>query len=121
MQGKDAITAKKIIKYCDDIERYICGMREEDFSEDDKTISACAFCLGQIGELTKHISNETQQQYSDIPWRKMYGLRNRIVHNYEGVDMSQMWAIVKEDIPKVKVDLSNILMQNAVLFRPSKQ
>ena len=40
----------------------------------------------------------------------MYGLRNRIVHDYEGVDMSQMRAIVKEDIPKVKVDLSNILM-----------
>ena len=110
MHGKDAVIIKKIVKYCDDIERYIDDFQEKDFTEDDKTICACAFCLGQIGELTKQISDETQQRYSNVPWRKMYGLRNRIVHDYEGVDMSQMWAIVKEDIPKVKSDLGDILV-----------
>ena len=110
MQGKDAVTIKKIIKYCDDIEQFIDGFRENDFTGDNKTISACAFCLGQIGELTKQINGEIQQQHSDIPWRKMYGLRNRLVHDYEGVDMSQMWAIVKEDIPKLKEDLMDIVV-----------
>lgn len=108
MQDKDAIIVKKLVKYCGDIARYIHGMDERAFCADDKTVSACAFCLGQIGEMAKQASEEFKTRFPVIPWRKMYGLRNRIVHDYEGVDMSQIWAIVKEDIPKVKTALENI-------------
>lgn len=102
MTARDEIILCKITKYCDDILRYIDNTDEGDFSGDDKTIVACAFCLGQLGELTKKLGDDAKAAYPNIPWHKIYGLRNRIVHDYEGVNISLLWEIVSDDIPKLK-------------------
>ncbi len=108
MQDKDTIILEKIVKYCNDIASYIENMSENDFAGDSKTVSACAFCLGQIGELSKKISDDKKNEYPHIPWHKIYGLRNRLVHDYDGVNMSQLWIIVSEDIPDVKNELLSV-------------
>lgn len=105
MSNKDEIIWQNLMKYCDNITRYVDGMNKDDFNDDDKTILACAFCLGQIGELTKKLSDEMKSAHPKIPWQKMYGLRNRIFHDYEGIDLSLLWEIVKDDIPKLRIDL----------------
>ena len=105
MSDKDKIILEKIVKYCSDIIRYVGDSQKKDFINDDKTLAACAFCLGQIGELVKKLDSETKSEYLQIPWHKIYGLRNRIFHDYEGVDFSLLWEIVKYDIPKLYNDL----------------
>ena len=109
MQNKDKIIINKLIKYCGEIENYVVGMNEKDFADDNKTVFACAFCLGQIGELTKKVSEDTKNTYRQIAWHKIYGLRNRIVHDYEGVNLSRLWIIISEDIPHLKTDLRNVM------------
>ena len=108
MQDKDHLIVKKLIKYCIEIEDYIGEMNESDFKNDNKTIFACAFCLGQIGELVKKISDETKKSNPQISWNQIYGLRNRIIHDYEGINLSRLWIIVNEDIPDLKIALRSI-------------
>ena len=59
MKSKDRIILQKIIGYINDIEKYTEGMQATDFLDDKKTITACAFTVSQIGELSKEITNDT--------------------------------------------------------------
>lgn len=112
MKGKDRIIIQKIINYIDDVEKYIEGLEAKDFLDDKKTITACAFTVSQIGELSKEITEESQEKYSDIPWKSMKGMRNRIVHDYENVDLSVLWATVKNSLPELKDRLKNIILED---------
>ena len=110
MKGKDRIIIQKIIGYIDDIEIYVKGLDAKEFLDDKKTITACAFTVSQIGELVKEITDETMQKYNGIPWNSMKGMRNRIVHDYENVDLSVLWGTIKESLPDLKDKLKDILL-----------
>ncbi len=111
MKSKDRIIIQKIISYINDIETYIDGIDAMKFLDDKKTITACAFTVSQIGELSKEISEETQNKYRDIPWKSIKGMRNKIVHDYESVDLSVLWATIKESLPELKNKLKEILIK----------
>ena len=88
MPSKDLIILDKLIGYSEDISDYVLDMDKEKFVADSKTMAACAFSLGQIGELSKKVSTEFRDKYNHIPWHKIYGLRNRLFHDYDGVNNS---------------------------------
>jgi len=71
---------------------------------------ACAFSVSQIGELVKEISDETLEENKNIPWSSIRGMRNRIVHDYENVNLSVLWTTIKENLPDLKQELKNILI-----------
>ena len=104
---KDKVILIKILKYIQEIEEFIDGYSEEQFKNDRKTINACVFNLSQIGELTSKISNETLENNSHIEWRGLKGLRNRIVHDYDGVNLNMVWEFLKIELP----ELDNEVMQ----------
>ena len=73
-------------------------------------VEATVFNLMQIGELAKtSLSDETKEQITAIPWRQIYGMRNRIVHGYDGVNVLIVWETVSEDIPQLNRELAKIL------------
>ena len=96
MKSKDRIILQKIISYIKEVESYIEGLNTETFMEDKKTITACAFTVSQIGELAKDISEEMQKEYNNIPWKAMKGMRNKIVHDYENIDLAVLWGTIRE-------------------------
>lgn len=110
MKSKDRILIQKIIRYIEDVEKYTEGMEAIDFLDDKKTITACAFTVSQIGELAKDITEDTQNKYNDIPWKSIKGMRNRIVHDYENVDLSVLWGTIKNSLPSLKNELKKILI-----------
>lgn len=110
MKSKDRIIIQKIIVYIDDIEKYITGLEAKDFLDDKKTITACAFSVSQIGELVKEITDETIKKYPNIPWNSIRGMRNRIVHDYENVDLSVLWGTIKQSLPELKDKMKNIII-----------
>ncbi|MCL1911486.1 MAG: DUF86 domain-containing protein [Leptospirales bacterium] len=61
-----------------------------------------------MGELTGKIDKQFRDIYFDIPWNKIRGLRNRIVHDYEGVKLEIIWDIVKNDLPVLREQLKNL-------------
>lgn len=68
-------------------------------------VEACVFNLSQIGELANKIDKDFEENNSSIPWRVLYGLRNKIVHDYEGVNLVLIWDIIKEDLPELNTQL----------------
>lgn len=117
MVSKDRIIIQKIINYIEDTEIYVKGLKPREFLDDKKTITACAFTVSQIGELVREITDETMKKYSNIPWSSIKGMRNRIVHYYENVDLSVLWATIKESLPELKNQLKDIILKEAdILF-----
>ena len=88
---------------------YTKGYTFETFCNDDKTIDATVFAISQIGELVKNISNETMNKYNNIEWNMIKGLRNRIVHDYEGISLKSIWYVVSNDIIELKENIETIL------------
>ena len=73
-------------------------------------IEACVFNLMQVGELAKTaLSDETKTQITTIPWKQLYGMRNRIVHGYSGVDMRIVWDTIHDDLPELKDEIEKII------------
>jgi uncharacterized protein with HEPN domain len=109
MNNKNKILLQKIIAYIDEISDFINGLDFEQFEKEKKTVSACAFTISQIGELSKNIDMDIQAKYTDVPWVAMRGMRNRIVHDYEGVDLEVLWGTIKNSLPKLSSQLKEII------------
>ena len=110
MKDKDKIIIKKIIVYIEDIKTYVGNMQAEEFFEDKKTITACAFSISQIGELAKEVSEDLRFKYNDIKWSAIRGMRNKIVHDYEGINLEVFWGTIKNSLPDLKLSLEKILI-----------
>ena len=93
---------KDIIEAMESIERFIEDMDFDDFIQDDKTISAVIRKLEIIGEATKAIPNQIKNNYPQVPWKAMAGMRNKLIHFYSGVDYALLWETVTHRIPQVK-------------------
>jgi uncharacterized protein with HEPN domain len=88
------------------IEKYIAGMSFEDFTSDLKTQDAVVRNLSIIGEAVNNISDEAKARNPEIPWNEIVGMRNKVIHEYFGVDEEILWKTVREDLPSFKKQLS---------------
>src|ERR1700687_648769 len=84
------------------VERFIRRMKFKEFCEDDKTVFAVTRALEIIGEATKKITKSVKDRYSSIPWKEMAGIRDKLIHEYFGVDLEVVWKTAKEDLPGLK-------------------
>ena len=83
------------------------GINFDFFTKDDKTVYAVIRALEIIGEAAKKIPQEERLNYPDIPWQEMSGMRDKLIHDYFGVNLEVVWKTVQEDLP----DLKNALKQ----------
>jgi len=77
----------------DRIEDYISGLDYDDFIQNNMVRDAVLRNLEVIGEAAKNIPDELKEEYSDIPWRRIVGLRNIVIHEYFGVDLENIWIL----------------------------
>ena len=112
VNDRDLQILSKIVGYCNDIEHAHNEYNRDYmvFCSNPTYRNAVAMCLMQIGELAKtSLSDSAKEQITAIPWRQLYGMRNRIVHGYDGVNMLIVWQTVDEDIPQLYQELMKIL------------
>ena len=62
-----------------------------------------------VGEAAARVSHEMQERYDDVPWPAIIGLRNRLIHGYDSVDLDVLWAVVSTDLPALAERLERIL------------
>lgn len=91
------------------IKEYISEMKFDDFIKDGKTQSAVLMQLHVIDELVKKVPEEIKLK-SDLPWKKMTGMRDMISHEYFGLDLEQVWKTAVEDVPILGTEIKKFLL-----------
>jgi uncharacterized protein with HEPN domain len=104
----DVERLEKIRRHCRLIIEYTkeIGTLEE-FQGDQKTIDAVTLNLQQIGEAAKGLSEKAKRTFSSVEWNEIAGLRNRITHDYDGLNLEFIFRSSKEDVPLLLLRLSN--------------
>lgn len=91
------------------IESYVVDMDFEEFAKDMKTLDAVVRNLSIIGEAVNNLSQELKDANQEIPWGEIIGMRNKVIHEYFGVDEDVLWKTIKEDLPTFKEQLVKLL------------
>ena len=102
---RNDVVVEKMIRLIEKLEKYCENITYEEFEENEMLTEACIFNISQLGELTRKIDEKFEEEHPQIPWRQLYGLRNRIVHDYEGVNLRLVWEIIESDISSLKKEL----------------
>ena len=95
------ILLQDILESCLKINKYVAGLTFDDFQEDDKTIDAVIRNFEIIGEAASKLSEDFKDNNSSVDWHRIRGFRNRIVHDYAGVDLTIVWTIIKDFLPNL--------------------
>ncbi|MFN4220596.1 MAG: DUF86 domain-containing protein [bacterium] len=97
-------------------------MTFEDFVENEKFKRAFVRSLEMIGEASKKIPVDVRKRYSEIEWKSIVSLRNKIIHEYFGVDYEIIWKVIKEKIPKLYKVVQKIIEEiNKDVYRPGNE
>jgi len=94
-----------IIEAMDDATSFVEGMEYDDFLKDRKTIYAVIRAIEIIGEAVKKIPELVKKRYPQIPWRDMAGMRDKLIHEYFGVNLRAVWDTLKQDTPNLNLHL----------------
>ncbi|GIK57001.1 MAG: DUF86 domain-containing protein [Chloroflexi bacterium] len=108
--------SNEFLDYIDDIldamqkaEMLVAEISVAEFEADFRINFAVMRALEIIGEATRHVPETVRDQYPDIPWKGMAGMRDRIIHGYDDVDLTIVWNVVQNDIPRIKPFLLQLL------------
>jgi len=100
---------KDILVAIEKIKTYTFELSYDDFSKDEKTIDAVIRNFEVIGEAARQLPSEYKEQTPQIVWYKLIGFRNRIVHEYFGVDIGIIWQIIENQIDELRNELIDLV------------
>ncbi len=109
MKNENSLRLRHILDAIDAIEGYVHEVDEEQFSLDAMRHDAVIRQIEIIGEATTHLTDELRAENPDIPWKKIVGTRNRLIHGYTAVSLKFIWSIVKTELPKLKSGVERTL------------
>lgn len=98
-----------ILESIADIREFTTGMDRESFSGDKKTIKAVVRSLEVIGEAASKLPNHIKDMYPEIAWQETVGMRNRLIHEYFGVDLDIVWQTIEEDLEPLDKTVKRII------------
>ena len=90
------------------IERYCASMELASFLADDKTADAVVRNIAIIGEAVTRLPGSFKVKHPGVPWTQIAGLRNRIVHDYAGVDLEIIWEVVQRSLPELRAQIADL-------------
>ena len=109
MKRDDTVYLHHILDAIESIENYTKGMSENEFLSNSMTHDAVVRQIEIIGEAARNVSDQFQNKYPKLPWAKMIGIRNKIIHEYFNVNYAIVWDTVKDDLPSLKKTIKKLL------------
>jgi len=106
----DRVYIRHILDAIDKVDQYV-QVGYDDFMAHSHWQDAVIRQLEIVGEATKRLSEELRARYPDVPWRRIAGLRDVLIHDYMGVDLEAVWQVSQNNVPKLKEQLRGILIK----------
>lgn len=106
--SRDAAIVLDICKAAELIGEFVHGLDRAAFEKDVKTQSAVLHQIMVLGEAATRLSESFRDALAEIPWRLMIGMRNRLIHGYDDVDLDEVWATATRDVPALLRGLSRL-------------
>ncbi len=89
--------------------KYVADLDFEEFAADGMRQDAVIRRLEIIGEAARRISDETKEKYKHLPWREMQSMRNLLIHEYDEVDVREVWNTIKTNLPPLISELQQLI------------
>ncbi len=109
MKRDESVYLQHVLDAIAKIETYLQGLDEETFYKQTLVQDGVIRQLQIIGEAAKRLSDGLRAQYAHIPWQDIAGMRDKLTHDYFGVDIGEVWLTAQNDIPVLKAEVAKIL------------
>ena len=109
MKKDNSVYLRHILDAMSRREEYTQDIKYEDFMDNYLIQDGVIRQIEIIGEATKRLSKEIKEKHPEIPWKDMSGMRDKLIHDYLGVDIDAVWDTVEEDIPALKNRLKYLI------------
>jgi uncharacterized protein with HEPN domain len=106
----DSVYLRHILDAISRIEEYTHDIRYKDFLGSHLRQDGVIRQIEVIGEATRKVSSDLKEKHPEIPWKDIAGMRDKLIHDYFGVDLDAVWDTVKKDIPGLKAELEKLLI-----------
>ncbi|MBI4094386.1 MAG: DUF86 domain-containing protein [Candidatus Liptonbacteria bacterium] len=106
MKRDVGVYLEDILESIRQIETYTMNLAEDNFLKDAQVQDAALRRLEVIGEAVKNMPQEFKDLHAEIPWKKIAGMRDILIHEYFGVDMARVWKLIQDDLPLFKEQIS---------------
>lgn len=107
--NRDQSYLSDIFRFANEVLQFVEPLDESSFTADYKTQMAVLYALSIVGEATKKLSPEFRSQHPTIPWKRIAGMRDKLVHDYRQVDVDIVWQVTQIDIPDLLTALQPLL------------
>lgn len=100
---------RDILDHVQMAEQFTTGIDYDAFCANAEKTLAVIRALEVIGEAAKHLPAPVQQDYPEVPWRNIVGMRDVLIHHYFGVDLEMVWKTVQQDLPRLRAAVTRML------------